>query len=86
MPKASIGESFGVSLISATEKLLIRGGGEYQKFPSNFFLSHSAESFHRGILWCYINFDYRKSFDKRGRGVSTFFCRIFFVSQCQKFP
>ncbi len=35
------------------------------------FLSHSDENFRRGILYCCINFGYRKSLDRRwGRGVS----------------
>ena len=32
----------------------------------SFFLSHSAENFRRGIVYCCINFGYRKSLDKRG--------------------
>ena len=36
VPKVSIGESFGVSLYSAIEKVWIRGGG-YQDFPSKNF-------------------------------------------------
>ena len=30
-------------------------------------MSHSAESFRRGILYCCSNFGYRKSLDKKGR-------------------
>ena len=84
MPKVSIGESSGVTLISTIEKVLIRGVGEYQHFFVEFFSSHSAESFHRGILWCFINFGYRKCFDKCGKGVSKFAVQFFFVSQCRK--
>ena len=43
--KASIGESLGVSLISATEKLLIRVGGEYQNFPSKVFCLRVPKKF-----------------------------------------
>ncbi len=43
------------------------------------FLSHSAENFRRGILYCCINFGYRKSLEKRGGGeyqefASKIFC------------
>ena len=37
MPKVSVGESFTVLLISGIEKVWIRGGEEYQDFPSKFF-------------------------------------------------
>ena len=40
------------------------------------FLPHSAEIFHRGILYCCSNFWYRKSLDKKG-GVSRFFVENF---------
>ncbi len=30
------------------------------------FLSHSDENFRRGILYCCMNFGYRKSLDKKG--------------------
>ena len=32
------------------------------------FLSHSAENFCRGILYCCFNFGYRENLDKRGGG------------------
>ena len=62
---------------SGSEKVCIRGGGEYQYFR-RFFLSHSAEKFRRGILCGCINFGNRKNLDKRGGGESQDFRRIFF--------
>ena len=84
MPKISVGggggggvESFSVSLISRIEKVWIRGGGGgVSRFSVENFLSHSAENFRRGILYCCNNFGYRKSFDK-GRGSITIFRRSF---------
>ena len=37
VPKISVGEPFSVSLISGTEKVWIREGGEYQDFPWKIF-------------------------------------------------
>ena len=81
VPKISVKESFTVALIWGIERVWIRGGGggEYQKFPSKFFCL-SAEKFRRGILYCCINFGYRKSLKK---GVSRFHVENFF-SQCRK--
>ena len=59
-----------------------------QKVMSGFsvekFQSHSAEKFCMGILYCCINFGYRKYLDKRGGGIKIFRGKIF-VSQCRKF-
>ena len=53
-----------------------RAGGEYQDFPSkNFCLS--AENFRRGILYCCINFGYRKNLKKRGGGYQIFTSKSF---------
>ena len=41
-----------------------RGG--LSRFSIEIFLSHSAENFCRGILYCCKNFGYRKSLDKGG--------------------
>ena len=41
------------------------------------FLSHSAENFRRGILYCCINFGYRKSLDKRAGKYQDFSSKIF---------
>ena len=54
-------------------------GGEYQEFPSNFFLSHSAENFRRGTLQCFTNFGCRGILYFRGlyhdfRFSVEFFC------------
>ena len=75
MPKIFVGESFTVAVISGTGKVWIRRG-EYQDFPSKNFLSHSAENFRRGILYCCINLGYRKSLEKRG-GDQDFTSKIF---------
>ena len=48
-----------------------RGGGGVSRFSVENFLSHSAEIFRRGILYCCNNFGYRKSLDKRG-GIPIF--------------
>ena len=66
MLKNFVGEPFSVSLISGTEIVWIREGGEYQDFSVENFSSHSAENFRRGILYCCNNFGYRKSLDKGG--------------------
>ena len=42
------------------------GGGGVPKFSVENFLSHSAENFRRGMLYCCINFGNRKSLEKRG--------------------
>ena len=64
VPKIFVGESFSVALISGTEKVWRRGGGVWSFYVEK-FLSHSADKFRRGILYCCINFGYRKSLDKR---------------------
>ena len=37
-----------------------RGGGGYQGFPSKIYLSHSAENFRRGTLYCFIDLGFGK--------------------------
>ncbi len=77
--KISVGESFTVALITGSEKVWI-GGGEVSRFSVEKFLSHSAEDFRRGLLYCCINFW------GRGGGIKIL-RRKFFVSQCRrKFP
>ena len=56
VPKIFVGESFTVALISGTEKVWRRGGGGVSRFYIENFLSHSAENFRGGILYCCINF------------------------------
>ena len=56
VPKISLGESFIVALISGIEKVWRRGGGGVSRFSVENFLSHSAENFRRGILYCCIIF------------------------------
>ena len=54
-----------------------RAGGGSFKFSIEISLSHSAEKFRRGILYCCNNFGYRKSLDKGGGGVSRFSVEVF---------
>ena len=72
MPKIIVGESFTVALISGIEKVWIKREGRSIKILRRTFLSHSAENFRRGILYCCINFEHRKSLDKMGGGVTRF--------------
>ena len=67
----SLGESFTVAIISVIEKVASR-------FSVENFLPHSVENFRRGILYCCNIFGYRKSLDKRRRGVSRFSVENFF--------
>ena len=48
------------------------------------FQSHSAENFCREILYCLIIFGYRKSLDKRERGVSRFSVGNFLSHRAEK--
>ena len=59
------------------KKFTDKRGGGVSRFSVENFLSHSAENFRRGILYCCNNFGYRKSFDKGGGGSITIFRRSF---------
>ena len=83
VPKTFVGESFTVAVFSGTGEVWIRKG-EVSIFSVENFLSHSAENFCRGILYCCSNFGYRKSLDKKGGSINIF-RRKFFVSQCRKY-
>ena len=83
VPKISAGESFIAALISGTEKVWIRSGG-VSRFSVEKFLSHSAEIFRRGVLYCCSTFGYRRCLEKRGGGIKVL-RRKFFVSQCRNF-
>ncbi len=75
VPKISIGESFSVALIFGEE-------GGVSKVYVEMFLSHNADEIFRSrILYCCINFGYRKSLEERG-GVSRFSVENF----CLKVP
>ena len=76
VPKISVRESFFAALISGTEKVWIRSGG-ISIFSVENFLSHSAQIFRRGILYCCINFGYRQSLDQKGGGYQGFTSKIF---------
>ena len=52
--------------------------GGVSRFSVEKFLSHSAENFRRGIVYCCINFGFRKSLDKKG--VYQDFLSIIFVT------
>ena len=56
VPKISLVESFTVALFSGSEKTWIGGG--VSSFSVETFMSHSAENFRRGVLYCCINFGY----------------------------
>ena len=85
MPKNFVEEPFSVSLIAGTEKVWIRGGGGgVSRFSVAKFLSHRAENFPGGIVYCCNNFGYRESLDKRG-GVSRFCVESFLSHSAEKF-
>ena len=83
LPKLSVGESLTVAILSGIEKVWKGGGGGVSRRSIEKFLSHSAENFRRGILFCCINFGYRKSLDKKGANIKIF-RRKSFVSLCRK--
>ena len=56
VPKISLGESFTVALFSGRERTWIGGG--VSSFSVETFMSHSAENFRRGVLYCCIIFGY----------------------------
>ena len=76
VPKIFVGEYFTVAVFSATGKVWRREGAVSRFYVEN-FLSHSAESFRRGILYCCSNFGYRKSLEKRGGGYQDIPSKIF---------
>ena len=78
-PKSFVGESFTVALISGIENFGIKGGW-VSRFSVKMFLSHTAEIFRGGILYCCINFGYQKSLERRGGGWSIKMFRRSFLS------
>ena len=62
--KVFVGESFAIALFSKSEKEWI-GWGRVSRFSVGNFMSHSAENARKGVLYCCINFGYRKSLEKR---------------------
>ena len=76
MPKISVVESFIAALISGTEKVWIRSGG-ISIFSVENFLSHSAENFLSGILYCCSSFGHQKSLDKKGGSIKVFRRKVF---------
>ena len=85
MPNFSVGESFTVAIISGTEKVWLREVGGVSRFSVENFLSHSAEKFRSGILYCCNNFGYRKNLDKRMGEYQDFPSKIFFLTVPKKF-
>ena len=75
LPRNFVGEPFSVSLVSDIETVWIRGGVSSNSVEN--FLSHSAESFRRGTLYCFTVFGYGKSLDRRGGGYHDFPSKIF---------
>ena len=59
VPKLSGGESFAIALISGIKKVWIRKG-VVSRFSIEIYLSHSAEKFRRGTLWCFADFMHKK--------------------------
>ena len=76
VPKLNVVESFTNAFFSGSEKVWIERG-EYQGFPPKFFLSHIAEYFRRGVLYCCTNFGNGKRLDKREGGNQDFPSKIF---------
>ena len=76
VPKNLVGEpSCAVfQKISGSEKFMDKrgGGGGVSRFSFENFLSHSAENFRRGILYCCNNFGYRKNLDQKGGSITIF--------------
>ncbi len=86
VPKISVGDWFILALISGTKNVWRRRGG-VSKFSVKNFLSHSAdENFRTRILYCCINFGYRKSLEERGEGeVSRFSVEKFLSHSAENF-
>ena len=85
VPKNFVGQPFSVSLISGTEKVWIRGTGEYQDFPSEIFCLTVPKYFigeHFGVVS--ENFFYRK-FSMHRRGGHHGFFRNFLSHSAEKF-
>ena len=68
VPKNFVVEPFGVSEYFWYRKILCIRGGKGGRITTSVekFLSHSAEKYRRGTLYCVINFGYRKSLCFRG--------------------
>ena len=86
MPKNLVVETFcAVFQYFPVVKKFMDKRGQVSRFFVEVFLSHSAESFRGGILYCSVNFGYRKSLDKRGGGVSRFSVEIFLSHSAKNF-
>ena len=85
VPKNFVVESFIAALNSGTDKVwIIRGG--VSRFSVEVFLSHCAEKFRSGILYCCSSFGHQKSLDKKmGGGVSRFSVEKFLSHCAEKF-
>ena len=77
VPNDFVGEPFCVSLVSGTEKTWIGGAGAIKNFRRKLFVLQCRKHPFCGTLQCFINFGYRKSLDKRGRGYQDIPSRIF---------
>ena len=68
---------FVFHLVSGTEKTWIGGAGAIKNFRRKLFVLQCRKHPFCGTLQCFINFGYRKSLDKRGRGYQDIPSRIF---------
>ena len=82
-PKNSVGNPSQLHCFPVpTRQNLIEGGGGSIKICVKTFVSHSAEIFRRGILYCCINFVYGKSLDQ-SVGVSRLSVEIFLAHSAE---
>ena len=75
VPKNFVGEPFSVSLISGIERFY--ASESYITILCRNFLSRSAKKFRRGILYCFIKFEYRKMLGIREGGIHDFPSKTF---------
>ena len=84
--KLSVTESFPVALISGTERIWIRAGGDVaSSFSVEFFCLTVQKNSVTESFTVALFSDIEKVWI-RGGGTIKFYCRKVFVSQCQKIP
>ena len=81
--KSFVKEPFCFPEIFWYRKKFMDKRGHITIFSRNFYVSHSAENFRKGILLFLRKFLVSKSFMKEQGGI-TYFRRKFLVSQCRK--
>ena len=67
------------------DKRVEGGGWGISRLSIEFFLSHSAKKFRRGILYCCNIFGYRKILDKRGGEYQVFPWKNFLYHSAKSF-